>query len=95
MPAGEKKTIDKRGSFVHFAAQCGGMIRNFAAGVASLFGGSATELGGENLNASLDAVATKRYVDSALTTQIAQLQAQISADAFASLQSGSKRCRSR
>ena len=89
VPAGEQWTVDKRGSFSKFVAARGGALRHFAAGFATIFGGTATEVGGENLDATDDAIIRKSDLDQALSDQIAQLKTDLTAWAAASLMGGS------
>jgi hypothetical protein len=89
VPPGELLHKDKRTSFLHLAAQRGGMARVFGNAYASIFGTSGTEVGGENLDATEDAIVTKTYLDQALSDQVDKIQSQITSWASASLQGGS------
>jgi hypothetical protein len=88
-PSGEKQILDKRGSFVWWTAIRGGALRIFGKGFATLFGTNGTEIGGENLDATEDAICTKRYVDDVISRQMAQLKTDLATWAGAHLQSGS------
>lgn len=88
-PSTERQILDKRGSFVWWSALRGGVLRLFGKGYATLFGTTGTEIGGENLDATEDAICTKRYVDDAISRQITQLQSQLGTWASAHLSNGS------
>jgi hypothetical protein len=87
-PSDEFWLQDVRGSFLQLIAKGGGSLRAFATGIASFFGGSRTEIGGENLDTSQQAVIRKSDLDAALVRQVAMLQAQLSAWAGSSVQGG-------
>jgi len=89
VPSGERKIVDPRGSFVHWATERGGAVRTSAAGYATIFGGTGTEVGGENLDETNDAIMRKSDVDAALAAQIAQLKSDLTTWAAAHLQGGS------
>lgn len=84
-PSSERQILDKRGSFVWWSALRGGVLRLFGQGYATLFGTNGTEVGGENLDATEDAIVTKRYLDD----RIASLQSELTSWASASVQHGS------
>lgn len=88
-PAGEKQILDKRGSFVWWSGLRGGVLRIFGQGFATIFGTNGTEVGGENLDETQDAICTKRYVDDVIQRQLSQLRTDLVTWAGAHLQSGS------
>jgi len=89
VPAGEKKVLDKHGSFVHHSGARGGSMRTFGNAFATLVGGTATEVGGENLDATNDAIIRKSDLDAALVAQLVQLKSDLTTWAATKLQPGS------
>lgn len=88
VPAGEKKVLDKRGSFVHHSGARGGSVRAFGNAYATLVGGTATEIGGENLDAVNDAIIRKSDLDAAIAAEVAQLKLDLTTWASTKLQPG-------
>jgi hypothetical protein len=88
-PSSERHILDKRGSFVWWSALRGGVLRIFGKGYATLFGTNGTEIGGENLNATNDAIITKTHLDAALAALTMQYSSEISAYLAANVSHGS------
>lgn len=88
VPSDDYEVKDKRGSFVNWTAARSGALRIFGAAVATIFGGTVTEIGGENLNATSRAAISKTELDSAIATLVTHLQTQLATWASSSLQGG-------
>ncbi len=88
IPSDDYEVKDKRGSFVNWTAARSGALRIFGAAVATIFGGTKTEVGGENLDATARAAITKTELDTAIATLVTHLQTQLTSWASANLPGG-------
>jgi hypothetical protein len=89
VPSGDGMVMDPNGNFVNWTADRGGAMRHYGTAFATIFGGQGTEVGGENLDATNDAIIRKSDLDLALSNQVSQIQAEIETWAAAHLQPGS------